>query len=113
MAIIAPPPTAPKKETLAIRLEVRVVDELRRYAAYLGTKNFSHIIACSLERVFKADAGYKAWLKTHPDLRTESKPQCNGSPASAQSTPRSIPALPGASVPGERQVSSRNTIGGA
>jgi len=112
MAVIAPPPTAPKKETLAIRLEVRVVDELRRYAAYLGTKNFSHIIACSLERVFKADAGYKAWLKTHPDLRTESKPQRNGSPASALSASRPIPAWSNPSIPGKRQVSARNTIGG-
>jgi len=59
MPIIEPPPTAPKKETVAIRLEVSLFDELRRYAAYAGTRNFSHIVACSLERVFKADGGSK------------------------------------------------------
>jgi len=110
--IIEPPPTTPMKETIAIRLEVRVMDELRRYAAYVGTKNFSHIIACSLERIFKADASYKAWLTAHPDLRTESKPQRNGAPASAQSTPRSIPVASGPLLPAEHTVGPRNSAGG-
>ncbi len=113
MPIIEPPQAAPKKETLAIRLEVRVLDELRRYAAFLGTKNFSHIIACSLERVFKADAGYKAWLKAHPDFRPAAKIARAGAALHVESGGRSAPASPVAGVPGERQFGFRNSIGGA
>ncbi len=112
MPIIEPPPTAPKKETLAIRLEVRVLDELRRYAAFLGTKNFSHIITRSLERVFRADAGYKAWLKTHPDFRPQTKTPRNGDAGSARVSVLSNPPSSGAPTAGERQSSSRNSIGG-
>jgi hypothetical protein len=113
MPIIQAPPAAPKKETLAIRLEVRVLDELRRYAAFLGTKNFSHIIACSLERVFKADAGYKAWLKAHPDFQPQAKTSRNGRAASDHIVALANPPSPAGAKAGERQVGSRNSIGGA
>ena len=113
MPIIEPPPTSPKKETLAIRVEIRVLDELRRYAAFLGTKNFSHIIACSLERVFKADAGYKAWLKAHPDFRPVAKTARASAPLPAHSGAHPTPVSSGAAIPSERYVGSRNSIGGA
>jgi hypothetical protein len=113
MPIIEPPPTAPKKETLAIRLEVRVLDDLRRYAAFLGTKNFSHIIACSLERVFKADTGYRAWLKAHPDFRPQARTSRNGGATSDHIPALSNPPSPAGAKAGERQVGSRNAIGGA
>jgi hypothetical protein len=113
MPIIEPPPTAPKKETLAIRLEVQVLGELRRYAAFLGTKNFSHIIACSLERVFKADAGYKAWLKAHPDFHPDAKTSHKAAAAPGQITTRSNSPSLGTATAGERRVGSANSIGGA
>jgi hypothetical protein len=112
MPIIEPPPTAPKKETVAIRLEVSVLDELRRYAAYVGTRNFSHIIACSLERVFKADAGYKAWLKAHPDFHPESKSRRNGAAASDHGAPHSGQPSSPVAMPSERHGSPRTSIGG-
>ncbi len=113
MPIIEPPPTAPKKETLAIRLETRVLDELRRYAAFLGTKNFSHIITRSLERVFRADASYKIWQKAHPDFRPQAKASRDGDKGSGRiAAPSNSPSF-SASTPSERQVSSRNPIGGA
>jgi|SRR5579875_3274945 len=113
MPIIEPPPTAPKKETLAIRLEVRVLDELRRYAAFLGTKNFSHIIACSLERLFKADTGYKAWLKAHPDFYPATKTARAGGALPVESAAHSTLGSSGTPVPTERQANSRNSLGGA
>lgn len=113
MPIIEPPPVAPKKETIAIRLEIGLFDELRRYAAYLGTRNFSHIVACSLERVFKADAGYKAWLKAHPDFRSETKVRRDGATASGHDPGRSIPSSFPASTASERQISPRSSTGGA
>ena len=44
MPVIEPPPTVPKKETVAVRLEVLVLEELRRYAAYVGTRNFPTLL---------------------------------------------------------------------
>lgn len=113
MPIIEPPPTTPKKDTVAIRLEVSLLDELRRYAAYVGTRNFSHIVACSLERVFKADAGYKAWLKAHPNFLPESKSRRNSDSASKNENPHST--VPTVAVGGssDRHNASRSTIGGA
>jgi hypothetical protein len=113
MPIIEPPPTAPKKETVAIRLDISLLDELRRYAAYVGTRNFSHIVACSLERVFKADAGYKAWLKAHPDFRPEPKARRNGTTASEDDAGRSVLPSSAIGLPGARQVASRSSTGGA
>ena len=68
MPIIEPPPAPPKKETIAVRLEVGVLEQLKRYAAFLGTGNLSHVIVKSLEKVFKSDGDYKAWLRLHPDF---------------------------------------------
>ena len=113
MPIIEPPPTAPKKNTVAIRLEISLLDELRRYAAYVGTRNFSHIVACSLERVFKADAGYKAWLKAHPNFHPESKWRRNGATGSSDESAHSnMPAL-AVGVSSDRHNASRSSIGGA
>lgn len=113
MPIIEPPPAAPKKETVAIRLELSILDELRRYAAYVGTRNFSHIVTCSLERVFKADSGYKAWLKAHPDFHPQAKSHRNGSSRSNHDGSQSTPPNPLVGVSGERHVASRGSIGGA
>jgi hypothetical protein len=77
MTIIEPPPAPPKKETIAVRLEVAVLDQLKRYAAFLGTGNLSHVIAKSLEKVFKTDSDYKAWLKLHPDFVIRKKARRN------------------------------------
>jgi hypothetical protein len=77
MPIIQPPPAPPKKETIAVRLEEHKLAELRRYGAFLGTRNYSHIIAESLDRVFRMDTEYKAWLKVHPNFALEKKPPRN------------------------------------
>lgn len=71
------PARTPKKETIAVRLEIGVLEQLKRYAAFLGTGNLSHVIAKSLEKVFKTDSDYKAWLKLHPDFVIRKKPRRN------------------------------------
>jgi len=113
MPIIELPPTAPKKETVAIRLEVSLFDELSRYAAYVGTRNFSHIVACSLERVFKADAGYKAWLKAHPDFHPETKNRRDGATGPTHDAGQSTSSSPLPGVASGRHVASRGSTGGA
>ncbi len=112
MPIIELPPTAPKKETLAVRLEARVLDELRRYAAFLGTKNFSHIITRSLERVFKADAGYKAWLKTHPDLHPQPKTRGKGTVPPERIAARPVRPSPPSAVGEDPDSAPRISLGG-
>ena len=78
MPIIQPPPAPPKKVTIGVRFEEQKLAALRRYGAFMGTRNLSHIISESLERVYKIDADYKAWLKAHPDIAIEKKPRRNG-----------------------------------
>ena len=78
MPIIQPPPAPPKKITIGVRFEEQKLAALRRYGVFLGTRNLSHIISESLERVYKMDKQYKAWLKVHPDIAIEKKPRRNG-----------------------------------
>jgi hypothetical protein len=77
MPLIQPKPAPPEKQTVALRLEVSTLDRLKRYAAFLGTRDLSHVVTGSLEKVFHADKEYKAWLKAHPDSSTQSKVRCN------------------------------------
>ncbi|HEY6271655.1 MAG TPA: hypothetical protein VIX19_06625 [Terriglobales bacterium] len=95
MPLIPPKPTPPRKQTIALRLEVSTLEALKRYAAFLGTRDLSHVVTGSLEKVFHADKEYKTWLKSHPDSVTETRagwnPGSNHHPAGS--------ALPGASSP--------------
>jgi hypothetical protein len=79
MPIIQPPPAPPKKVTITVRLEEHKLFELRRYGAFLGTRNHSHIISESLTRIFRMDSEYNTWLKEHPDFQLERKARSNGS----------------------------------
>lgn len=94
MPIIQPPPSPPKKITIGVRFEEQKLAALRRYGVFLGTRNLSHIISESLERVYKMDKQYKAWLKVHPDIAIEKKPRRSGA---AQQQPRAT--LSGAVAP--------------
>jgi hypothetical protein len=91
--IIQPPPAPPKKVTVAVRFEEEKLAALRRYGAFIGTKNFSHIISESLDRVYKIDTQFKAWLRTHPDTAIETKPRRNGTHV------QSKPVVSGAAAP--------------
>ena len=94
MPIIQPPPAPPKKITIGVRFDEQKLAEIRRYGVFLGTRNLSHIISESLERVYKMDKQYKAWLKIHPDIAIEKKPRRNGA---AQQQSRAT--LSGAAAP--------------
>jgi hypothetical protein len=112
MPILPPPPAPPKKETIAVRLDVRILEELRRYAAVAETKNYSHIIAGALERLFD-DNDYKTWLKVHPDFHPESKPRRKGASSSPRDGCRSGQTAAAPASPAERHVAARNSTGGA
>jgi hypothetical protein len=78
MPLIQPPSRPPKKVTVAVRFENADLFELRRYGAFLGTRNRSHIIVESLKRIYRMDSEYKAWLKEHPNFQPDVKPRRNG-----------------------------------
>jgi hypothetical protein len=93
MPLIQPPAKPPKKVTIAVRFQNADLFELRRYGAFLGTRNRSHIIVESLKRIYRMDSEYKAWLKDHPNFQPELKTRRNG--ATRTST---APVLSGAAA---------------
>ena len=64
--LIAPPPEAPEKRTVNVRLEEEVFENLKRYIAYSGRGDFSHVINNGMRYVFLKDTGFQAWLTAHP-----------------------------------------------
>jgi hypothetical protein len=112
MPIIQPPPAPPKKETIAIRLDTQILEELRRYAACVPTKNLSHIIAGALRRLFNDDGDYKTWRDSHPELLATTKSRRDGATTSKHKTSHPTPPSSGTSTPSARQVESRNSVGG-
>jgi hypothetical protein len=93
MPLIQPKPAPPEKQTVALRLEIATLDRLKRYAAFLGTRDLSHVVTGSLEKVFHADKEYKAWLKAHPDSSTQSRVRRNSNHQAGSA------ALSGATAP--------------
>ena len=64
--LIPPPPEPPKKRTLNVRLEESLYEDLKRYIAYAGGGDFSHVISRGLSFVFEKDTGFPTWLANHP-----------------------------------------------
>jgi hypothetical protein len=94
MPIVQLPPTPPKKVTFAVRLEEERFAALKRYAAFVGTNNYSIIISQSLDKLYQIDTEYHDWLRAHPDFEAEKRPRRN----SAVKQPRKV-VVSGASAP--------------
>ena len=94
MPLIQPKPAPPEKQTVALRLEISTLDRLKRYAAFLGTRDLSHVVTGSLEKVFHADKEYKAWLKAHPDSSTQSRVRRNSNHQTGSAVLSGAPAPP-------------------
>ncbi len=77
MPLIKRPPMPPKKETIALRLEVTLIEELKRYRAFIGGDS-SHVVSESLHKVFDKDAEYHEWLKEHPSLPLDARRKRSG-----------------------------------
>lgn len=97
MPLIQPKPAPPEKQTVALRLEISTLDRLKRYAAFLGTRDLSHVVTGSLEKVFHADKEYKTWLKTHPESALQSRTRrTNHKPESSTLSGAAAPSAVGA-----------------
>jgi hypothetical protein len=64
MPLIPKAPAPPEREQLAIRLDKPLYTQLCDYAAFVeGSKEY--VVAAALERIFKADREFAAWLRTN------------------------------------------------
>ena len=77
MPLIKRPPVPPQKDTVALRLEVTLIEELKRYRAFIGG-DYSHVVSQCLSRVFDKDGDYHKWLKAHPSLPPEARRKRDG-----------------------------------
>ncbi len=60
MPLIPAPPAAPDKDTLALRVDRELHDQLRAYAEFLGSTK-EYIVTSALRRVFRHDKDFIAW----------------------------------------------------
>jgi predicted transcriptional regulator len=58
--LIPAPPTTPDKDTLALRVDRELHDQLRAYAEFLGSTK-EYIVTSALRRVFRHDKDFIAW----------------------------------------------------
>jgi hypothetical protein len=94
MPLIQPKPAPPEKQTVALRIETSTLDRLKRYAAFLGTRDLSHVVTGSLEKLFHADKEYKAWLKAHPESAVPSRGRRNSNQQPSGTALSGAPAPP-------------------
>ena len=57
------PPATPDKDTLALRVDRELHDQLRAYAEFLGSTK-EYIVTSALRRVFRHDKDFIAWQHT-------------------------------------------------
>ena len=78
MSLVKRPPLPPEKQTIGIRLEVAVIEKLKRYAEYLGG-DVSYVVSERLKQLFDKDTNFQTWLKTHPSFAVETESSRDGS----------------------------------
>jgi len=94
MPIVHLPPPPPKKITFGVRLEEENFAALKRYAAFVGTNNYSIIISQGLDKLYEIDNDYREWLERHPDFEPDKRARRNG----AGRQPRKV-SVSGATAP--------------
>lgn len=77
MPLIPAPPAAADKDTLALRVDRSLHDQLRAYAEFLGSTK-EYIVTSALRRVFRHDKEFIAWQ------------QARGSSDVSQETPAAV-----------------------
>ncbi|MGE3957447.1 MAG: hypothetical protein AB7H96_12070 [Vicinamibacterales bacterium] len=80
MPLIPAPPATPDRDTLALRIDRDLHEQLRAYAEFLNTTK-EYIVSSALRRVFRHDKDFIVWRQRR-DAPTTSVP----TPASRVST---------------------------
>jgi predicted transcriptional regulator len=70
MPLIPAPPAAPDKDTLALRVDRELHDQLRAYAEFLGSTK-EYIVTSALRRVFRHDKEFIAWQQARSGEATK------------------------------------------
>ena len=104
--LIAPPPEPLKKRTVNVRLEEEIFENLKRYIAYAGRGDFSHVVNNGMRYLFLKDTGFQSWLAEHPAAITEAskkkrhtKPLQQSKAATHRDVPTEAPSFVAASEP--------------
>jgi hypothetical protein len=98
MPLIPAPPATADKDTLALRVDRALHDQLRLYAEFLGSTK-EYIVTSALRRVFSRDKDFIAWQEGR-ERAEASKPRAS---ASSGSESQAV----GATDVSKRQTSSR------
>ena len=70
MAILKAPPTQPKNETLQLRVSQELKSRLTRYAEFIHA-TASYVVSEALERLFRKDAEFQAYLAAYEPPESE------------------------------------------
>ncbi len=77
MSFLKAPPQEPKNETVQLRLSQIVKFRLARYAEFIHASP-SYIVTEMLERLFRKDTEFQAYLATYKPTETEDNPEGGG-----------------------------------
>src|SRR5216683_41796 len=67
MPLLKPPEAAITPRRYYLRIEESLAQTMERYAEFLGTDNFDHVVSQALQFIFKRDSQFKSWLEQHPE----------------------------------------------
>ena len=62
MPLLKPPEAAIIQRRYYLRIEESLAQTMERYAEFLGTDNFDHVVSQALQFIFKRDSQFKSWL---------------------------------------------------
>jgi len=77
MSFLKAPPQQPKNETVQLRLSQIVKFRLARYAEFIHASP-SYIVTEMLERLFRKDTEFQAYLAGYKPAETEDSPEGDG-----------------------------------
>jgi hypothetical protein len=77
MSFLKAPPQQPKNETVQLRLSQIVKFRLARYAEFIHASP-SYIVTEMLERLFRKDTEFQAYLAAYKPAETEDKQEGDG-----------------------------------
>ncbi len=66
MPILKAPPKQAKNESLQLRVSTEFKLKLQRYAKFLNATP-SYVVTEALDRIFRKDHEFRAWLEQHPE----------------------------------------------
>ena len=69
MPLIIAQPAAPAKDTLSLRVDRALHENLKAYAEFIASSK-DYVISQALHRLFRQDKEFAAWLAARPERRT-------------------------------------------